>query len=65
VAPPQRLSERAAIEAVWAWFVHNMEDYDIPFVEVVARVRVLAPGTDVERIKSEFGRRLRRAERSG
>jgi hypothetical protein len=65
MAPAQRLSERAAIERVWAWFAHNMEDYDIPFVEVVARVRVLAPGVDVEHIKSEFERRLRRAHRSG
>jgi len=32
-----------------------------PFCEVVVRVRALAPGTDVELIKSEFERRLRRS----
>jgi hypothetical protein len=64
VAPPQCLSERAAIEAVWAWFARNWEDRDIPFVEVVARVRALAPGTDVEQIGSEFKRRLGRVWRS-
>jgi hypothetical protein len=30
----------------------------------VVRVRALAPGTDVERIKSEFAKRLRRTQRS-
>jgi hypothetical protein len=59
-----RLSERAALECVWAWFVRNWEDRDIPFCEVVAKVRALAPGTDVELIKSEFKRRLGRVWRS-
>ena len=58
----QRLSEGAAIQAVWAWFLRN-RNRDIPFVEIVARVRALAPGADVERIKSGFERRLRRARR--
>jgi hypothetical protein len=62
MAPTQRLSEQAAIEAVWVWFLRN-RDRDVPFVEVVARVRALAPGANVERIKSEFERRLRRARR--
>jgi len=62
MAPTQRLSERAAIQAVWAWFLRN-RDRDIPATEVVARVRALAPGADDERIKSEFVRRLRRARR--
>jgi hypothetical protein len=58
-----RLSEGEAIQAVWVWFLRNWEDRDIPFVEVVARVRALAPGTGVERIKFEFERRLRRVQR--
>jgi len=58
----QRLSEQAAIQAVWAWFLRN-RDRDISFAEVVARVRALAPGADVERIKSGFAKRLRRARR--
>jgi len=61
----QRLSERAAIQAVWVWFLRN-RDRDVSAVEVVARVRALAPGADVERIKSGFERRLRRArQRTG
>ena len=63
MAPTQRLSEGAAIQAVWAWFLRN-RDRDVPFAEVVARVRALAPGADVERIRVEFGKRLRRARRS-
>jgi hypothetical protein len=63
MAPAQRLSEQAAIQAVWAWFLRN-RDRDIPAVEVVVRVRALAPGADVERIRAEFGKRLRRARRS-
>ena len=62
MVPTQRLSEGAAIQAVWAWFLRN-RNRDIPFVEIVARVRALAPGADVERIKSGFERRLRRARR--
>ena len=62
MAPTQHLSEPAAIQAVWAWFCRN-RDRDIPFVEVVARVRALAPGAAVERIRVEFGKRLRRAQR--
>jgi len=53
------LSEKAAIRAVWVWF--RRRNGDVSAVEVVARVRALAPGADVERIKSEFVRRLRRA----
>jgi len=64
MAPAQRLSEGAAIQAVWAWFLRN-KGRDIPAVEVIARVKALAPGVAVERIKSEFGRRLRRARRLG
>jgi len=63
MTPTQRLSEQAAIQTVWAWFLRN-KDRDIPAVEVVARVRALAPGADVERIRVEFGKRLRRAQRS-
>jgi len=62
MAPVQRLSEQAAIRAVWAWFLRH-RDRDVSAVEVVVRVRALAPGAAVERIKSEFGRRLRRARR--
>jgi hypothetical protein len=62
MVPTQRLSEGAAIQAVWAWFLRN-RDRDIPFVEIVARVRALAPDADVERIKFGFERRLRRARR--
>ena len=64
MAPAPRLSETAAIQAVWAWFIRN-RDRDVPFAEVVARVRARAPGTNVERIKSEFARRHRRALRLG
>src|SRR6516164_5133901 len=62
MALAQRLLEREAIQVVWAWFLRN-RNRDIPAVEVVARVRALAPGTDVERIRVEFGKRLRRAQR--
>ena len=62
MVPTQRLSEQAAIQAVWAWFLRN-RDRDVSFVEVVARVRALAPGADVERIRVEFGKRLRRVRR--
>jgi hypothetical protein len=58
------LSEAAAIEAVWVWFVRNRDRHNIPAVEIVARVRALAPGADIERIRVEFGKRLRRARRS-
>jgi len=61
MAPTQRLSENAAIQAIWVWFRRNKDNRDIPSMEVVARVRALAPGADVERIKSGFERRLRRA----
>jgi hypothetical protein len=62
MVPTQRLSEQAAIEAVWAWFLRN-RDRDVSAAEIVARVRALAPGADVERIRIEFGKRLRRAQR--
>jgi hypothetical protein len=64
MAPTQRLSEPAAIQAVWTWFCRN-KGRDIPAVEVVARVRAFAPGVAVERIRVEFRKRLRRARRSG
>jgi len=64
MAPTQRLSEEAAIQVAWTWFRRN-KGRDIPAVEVIARVKALAPGVAVERIKSEFGRRLRRARRLG
>ena len=57
------LAEKAAIQAVWAWFIRN-RDRDVPFVEVVARVRERCPGARVEFIRSEFERQLRRVERS-
>ena len=66
MAPTQRLSEGAAIEAAWVWFVRNRDRRDISSAEVVARVRSLAPGADIERIRVEFGKRLRRAgQRTG
>jgi hypothetical protein len=57
------LAEKAAIQAVWAWFIRS-RDRDVPFVEVVARVRERCPSTSVECIRAEFERELRRAERS-
>jgi len=62
MAPTQRLPEIAAIQAVWAWFLRN-RGRDVPATEIISRVRALAPGADVERIKAEFWRRLRRARR--
>jgi len=62
MAPTQRLLEKVAIQAVWAWFLRN-RNRDVSAAEIIARVRSLAPGADVERIKSEFERRLRRARR--
>src|SRR5262249_23688157 len=59
------LSEKAAIAAAWAWFRRHRDRDDIPFAAIVARVRARAPGTSVECIKSEFGRRLRRALQRG
>jgi len=61
MAPTQRLPEQAAIQAVWAWF--RRRNGDVSAAEVVARVQALTPGADIERIKSEFERRLRRAQR--
>jgi hypothetical protein len=64
MAPTQRLSEEAAIQVAWTWFRRN-KGRDILAVEVVARVRALAPGVAVERIRVEFRKRLRRARRLG
>ena len=64
MAPTQRLSEEAAIQVAWTWFRRN-KGRDIPAVEVVARVRALAPDAAVERIRVEFRKRLRRARRLG
>jgi hypothetical protein len=57
-------AELTAIESVWAWFIRN-RDRDVPFVEVVKRVRERCPSARVEFIRSEFENHLRRAERSG
>jgi hypothetical protein len=46
MAPAQRLSEEAAIQAVLAWFLRNKASRDITAAEVVARVRALAPGAE-------------------
>jgi hypothetical protein len=57
------LAEKAAIQAVWAWFIRD-RDRDVPFVEVVARVRLRCPSASVECIRAEFENQLRRAQRS-
>ena len=57
------LAEKAAIQAVWAWFIRN-RDRDISFVEIVKRVRTRCPSASVECIRAEFERQLRRVERS-
>jgi hypothetical protein len=57
------MAERAAIQAVWAWFIRN-RDRDVPFVEVVKRVQARCPSTSVECIRAEFESYLRRAQRS-
>ena len=57
------MAERAAIESVWIWYCHSKDSRDIAFTEVVQRVQSRCSGADVELIKSEFGRRLRRAQR--
>src|SRR5262245_6761218 len=62
MALTQRLSEGEAIQTVWSWFLRN-RSRDVPATEIVARVRALAPGAAVERIRVEFGKRLRRARR--
>jgi hypothetical protein len=63
MASTQRLSEGAAIQATWIWFLPNKDNRDVAFSEIVGRVKALAPGTDVERIRAEFERRLRRVQR--
>jgi hypothetical protein len=57
------LAEKAAIQAVWAWFIRN-SDRDVPFVEVVKRVQARCPSASVECIRAEFESQLRRAQRS-
>jgi hypothetical protein len=57
-------AEKAAIQAVWAWFIRN-RDRDVPWMEVVARVQERCPSASVEYIRAEFENQLRRAERSG
>ena len=49
-----------AIEAAWHWF-HRTMDEDVPFAAVVARVLAQCPDVDLERIRFEFERRLKRA----
>lgn len=64
MVPTQRLSEAEALRITWRWLLRN-RNRDISAVEVISRVRALAPGAAVERIKSEFGRRHRRAVQRG
>jgi hypothetical protein len=58
-----RVREARAIEMAWQFFVRN--EGDIPFSEVVTRVRAHCPEVDPARIRLELERRLTTVARKG
>jgi len=61
--PNHERNERAAVASVWRWYCRNRDSRDVPFSEIVKRVQARCSGADVEWIKSEFEKRLRRVRR--